>query len=222
MPTQLAAIVEAGVERFRDRVAGKRFAVRARRVGDRSKIPISAHSVELELGTALLPFSAGVDLGAPGGDGRRRAARARGLSVLGAHARARRASARRRGTRRGPALRRLRLRRSPPGTCSSAASRSTTCSATSAARRICRACCGWRASWPAAGATAIARASTPSTSGRSRRSCRPGPPSGSGRCCSSACCCARRSRSRSRAAPSRSSPGMRWGRSRRRRSRISP
>jgi thiamine biosynthesis protein ThiI len=65
VPTELAAIVEAGVECFRDRVKGKRFAVRARRVGDRSKIPISAHGVELELGTALLPFAAGVDLGRP-------------------------------------------------------------------------------------------------------------------------------------------------------------
>jgi thiamine biosynthesis protein ThiI len=65
VPTQLAAIVEAGAQRFRDRVAGKRFAVRARRVGDRAKIPVSAHAVELELGTALLPFSAGVDLDSP-------------------------------------------------------------------------------------------------------------------------------------------------------------
>lgn len=65
VPTQLAAIVEAGVECFRDRVQGKRFAVRARRVGDRSRIPIPAHSVELELGTALLPFAEGVDLGHP-------------------------------------------------------------------------------------------------------------------------------------------------------------
>jgi thiamine biosynthesis protein ThiI len=65
VPTELAAILEAGVERFRDRVKGKRFAVRARRVGDRSKIPITAHSVEIELGTALLPFAARVDLDDP-------------------------------------------------------------------------------------------------------------------------------------------------------------
>jgi len=65
VPMQLEAIVEAGVLCFRDRVKGRRFAVRARRVGDRSKIPISAHRVELELGTALLPFAAGVDLGHP-------------------------------------------------------------------------------------------------------------------------------------------------------------
>ena len=65
VPTQMPAILTAGVECFRERVQGKRFAVRARRVGDRSKIPLSAHSVEVELGSALLPFAAGVDLGAP-------------------------------------------------------------------------------------------------------------------------------------------------------------
>jgi thiamine biosynthesis protein ThiI len=65
VPTQLAAIVAAGVECFSGRVAGKRFAVRARRVGDRAKIPISAHSVEVALGAALRPFAAGVDLGHP-------------------------------------------------------------------------------------------------------------------------------------------------------------
>jgi thiamine biosynthesis protein ThiI len=65
VPTQMPAILAAGVECFRERVRGKSFAVRARRVGDRSKIPLSAHSVEVELGTALLPFAAGVDLGDP-------------------------------------------------------------------------------------------------------------------------------------------------------------
>ena len=65
VPTQLAAIVAAGVECFRERVAGKRFAVRARRVGDRAQIGVSAHAVEVELGAALLPFAAGVDLDAP-------------------------------------------------------------------------------------------------------------------------------------------------------------
>ena len=65
VPTQLAAIVAAGVECFRERVAGKRFAVRARRVGDRAQIGVSAHAVEVELGAALLPFAAGVDLEQP-------------------------------------------------------------------------------------------------------------------------------------------------------------
>jgi thiamine biosynthesis protein ThiI len=65
VPTQLAAIVEAGVAGFRDRVAGRRFAVRARRVGDRAKIPVSSHEVEVELGAGLRPFAAGVDLRHP-------------------------------------------------------------------------------------------------------------------------------------------------------------
>jgi thiamine biosynthesis protein ThiI len=46
-------------------VRGKRFAVRARRVGDRTRIPLSARDVERTLGAALKPFSAGVDLGSP-------------------------------------------------------------------------------------------------------------------------------------------------------------
>src|SRR5262245_55813481 len=65
VPTDLAAIVAAGLESYRERVAGKRFAVRARRVGDRARIPVTAHAVELELGAALLPFSSGVDLERP-------------------------------------------------------------------------------------------------------------------------------------------------------------
>jgi thiamine biosynthesis protein ThiI len=65
VPAQMPELLAAGVECFRERVRGKRFAVRARRVGDRAKIPISAHGVELELGTALLPFAARVDLGDP-------------------------------------------------------------------------------------------------------------------------------------------------------------
>jgi thiamine biosynthesis protein ThiI len=65
VPTRLPEIVEAGAERFRERVAGRRFAVRARRVGDRAKIPVSAHDVEVELGAALRPFAAGVDLRHP-------------------------------------------------------------------------------------------------------------------------------------------------------------
>jgi thiamine biosynthesis protein ThiI len=63
--TRLQEIVNAGEELYRERVRGRRFAVRARRVGDRSRIPVSAREVERELGTALLPVSAGVDLGDP-------------------------------------------------------------------------------------------------------------------------------------------------------------
>ena len=64
-PCELGAIVAAGLECFRERVAGRRFAVRARRVGDRARIPVSAHAVEVELGAALRPFAAGVDLSEP-------------------------------------------------------------------------------------------------------------------------------------------------------------
>ena len=58
-------LVRHGVELFGDAVTGKRFAVRARRVGDRSRIPMSSAELARELGTALLPRSAGVDLGNP-------------------------------------------------------------------------------------------------------------------------------------------------------------
>ena len=58
-------IVRTGAEIFRERVAGKRFAVRARRVGNRNRIPISSGAIERELGSALLPFAAKVDLGSP-------------------------------------------------------------------------------------------------------------------------------------------------------------
>jgi thiamine biosynthesis protein ThiI len=64
-PATLDEIVRSGAEIFRERVRGKRFAVRARRVGDRSRIPLGAREVEQALGAALLPVSAGVDLGSP-------------------------------------------------------------------------------------------------------------------------------------------------------------
>ncbi len=58
-------IVAAGTELFVERVRGKRFAVRARRVGDRSRLPVSAQQIDRELGAALLPTSSGVDLSQP-------------------------------------------------------------------------------------------------------------------------------------------------------------
>jgi thiamine biosynthesis protein ThiI len=61
----LAAVVEAGVSLFRERVAGRRFAVRARRVGDRGRARIRGGEVNRELGAALLPLAAGVDLSNP-------------------------------------------------------------------------------------------------------------------------------------------------------------
>jgi len=50
-----------GAEHVRDR----RFAVRARRVGDRNEVPIRSGDVERDLGTALLPGAARVDLSDP-------------------------------------------------------------------------------------------------------------------------------------------------------------
>jgi thiamine biosynthesis protein ThiI len=61
----LEAVVAAGVELFEEAVRGKRFAVRARRVGDRNRIRLKSADIERELGSALLPASAGVDLGNP-------------------------------------------------------------------------------------------------------------------------------------------------------------
>jgi len=64
-PDELAAIVRAGTANFAGSVRGRRFAVRARRVGARERIHVASRDVERELGTALLPDAAGVDLKAP-------------------------------------------------------------------------------------------------------------------------------------------------------------
>jgi len=58
-------LVDAGEELFGDRVTGKHFAVRVRRVGERSQIALLPRDVERELGTRLLCRSAGVDLSNP-------------------------------------------------------------------------------------------------------------------------------------------------------------
>ena len=58
-------LVRHGVELFGPRVAGKRFAVRARRIGDRSRIPVSSSELARTLGAALAPGAAGVDLTSP-------------------------------------------------------------------------------------------------------------------------------------------------------------
>jgi thiamine biosynthesis protein ThiI len=62
---KLEQVVEIGTELFRDAVAGRRFAVRARRVGDRARIAVEARAVERALGAALLPGAARVDLDDP-------------------------------------------------------------------------------------------------------------------------------------------------------------
>jgi tRNA uracil 4-sulfurtransferase len=55
-------LVAAAADVFRDRVAGRTFAVRAKRAGDH---PFRSPDVSRELGTALLDVSAGVDLDRP-------------------------------------------------------------------------------------------------------------------------------------------------------------
>jgi thiamine biosynthesis protein ThiI len=62
---RLEPVVAEGVRLFAGAVRGRRFAVRARRVGDRARIALEPREVERALGAALLPGAAGVDLGAP-------------------------------------------------------------------------------------------------------------------------------------------------------------
>jgi len=58
-------LVRTAYEHFHGAVVGKRFAVRVRRVGDRSKIKLESRAVECALGAALLPYAARVDLDDP-------------------------------------------------------------------------------------------------------------------------------------------------------------
>jgi thiamine biosynthesis protein ThiI len=61
----LADVVAAGHEIFAREVAGRSFAVRARRSGDRAKVPLRSKDVEIDLGTALLAYARKVDLDHP-------------------------------------------------------------------------------------------------------------------------------------------------------------
>jgi thiamine biosynthesis protein ThiI len=61
---KLDEVVAAGLELFRDAVRSRRFAVRARRVGD-ARPPFDSRAVEVALGEALRPFATRVDLGDP-------------------------------------------------------------------------------------------------------------------------------------------------------------
>jgi thiamine biosynthesis protein ThiI len=61
----LEAIVAEGTALFRERVSSRRFAVRSRRVGSKEDGALRSSEVERALGTALLPFSSGVDLDHP-------------------------------------------------------------------------------------------------------------------------------------------------------------
>lgn len=58
-------LVAAGTDLFREAVTGKRFAVRARRVGERSQISVRSQQLAITLGDALGRFAAGVDLDHP-------------------------------------------------------------------------------------------------------------------------------------------------------------
>ena len=62
VPADLTAIIEAGADAFRARVAGQHFAVRARRAGHHA---FSSNDIEVGLGSALLPHAAGVRLDNP-------------------------------------------------------------------------------------------------------------------------------------------------------------
>jgi thiamine biosynthesis protein ThiI len=64
-PPRMDAVVERGLALFAGAVRGRRFAVRARRVGSRETIALDAREVERRLGAALLPHAAGVDLDEP-------------------------------------------------------------------------------------------------------------------------------------------------------------
>src|SRR5215208_3972896 len=59
---ELDTLVPAAAEHFRDAVAGRRFAVRARRTGQHT---YRSKDVEIKLGAALYPYAAGVDLTKP-------------------------------------------------------------------------------------------------------------------------------------------------------------
>jgi len=60
----LEALVALAAGRFREAVRGRRFAVRARHVGD-ARLPFRGRDVEVALGAALREVSAGVDLDHP-------------------------------------------------------------------------------------------------------------------------------------------------------------
>ncbi len=62
---RLSDIVASGAELFKESVSGKRFAVRARRLASGRTLPFSSMEIERELGAALRPYAARVDLENP-------------------------------------------------------------------------------------------------------------------------------------------------------------
>lgn len=61
----LEDVVRAGLEFGESFVRDRRFAIRARRVGDRHQVPLRSPDIERDLGEALRPFAARVDLSNP-------------------------------------------------------------------------------------------------------------------------------------------------------------
>lgn len=58
-------VVREGLEFGRPFVTGRRFGIRARRIGERREVALRSTAMQEGLGSALLPFSAGVDLSDP-------------------------------------------------------------------------------------------------------------------------------------------------------------
>ena len=63
--SDLDDLVTTGVDLFSDFVRDRNFAVRARRVGERRRIPVRSEDLQRKLGAALLPGAKGVSLSAP-------------------------------------------------------------------------------------------------------------------------------------------------------------
>ena len=63
--TCLDDVVRAGLEFGEPFVRDRRFAIRARRVGDRNQVPLRSPDIERELGEALRPIASRVDLSNP-------------------------------------------------------------------------------------------------------------------------------------------------------------
>lgn len=61
----LEDVVREGLAFGEPFVRGRRFAIRARRMGDRHEVKLRSAAIQEQLGTALLPASAGVDLSNP-------------------------------------------------------------------------------------------------------------------------------------------------------------
>jgi thiamine biosynthesis protein ThiI len=160
----LEEVVTRGVELFAAEVGGRRFAVRARHVGERGQTPFRAGDVDVALGTALLPGAARVDLDHPEVTARIELYEGRAFFF--------------RDRVGGPGG-------FPLGSAGRAVWLSTSYSATSAAPPTSSACCASPRCWPRGGRRVRVRSSTPSISMASPASCASAPSRGCGRCSSS-------------------------------------